>query len=165
MELYSKTLNKQCTKKILDQMENSFYQIYLEDKAAIGILCHIKHKDKNIPILIINQLLKYNQINKSLNIISYNKTKKLELGKIKYKSKECNITILEIKENPEDNLNYLEFDDKLYEKEPEMYFYKESIYIIHYNDENDILVSYLNIKDINNYEIKTYNDINVNYKY
>ena len=166
MSLYLKTVTKQCTHKILNQMENAFYNINLEDgKSNIGILCHIKHEDKTIPIIIINQLIKYGDINNTLNITANNQSIALELGEIKYKNRECNITILEIKENSENNLNYLEFDDILYKNEAKMYFYKDLIYIIHYNDENDVLVSYSNLKDINNNEIRYYNNINLKYKY
>ena len=44
----------------------------------------------------------------------------------------------------------VEIDNKLWENESEMYFYNESIYIIQYNNKNDILISYGVIKEINN---------------
>ena len=51
-----KPITKQCTKKrILKQMENSFYKIITnEGKVGIGCFSNIKSKNINIPVLIID---------------------------------------------------------------------------------------------------------------
>ena len=137
-------VTKQCTKKILNQMENSFYKININDeKSLLGIFIHFKNENINIPVLIINKYIKFeNIINDDYQII--------RLGNVKYHNEEYNITILEIIENKNININYLEIDDLLYENDSEMYYSNESIYTIHYNNKNNILVSYNSIKEINN---------------
>ena len=55
MENYLKPVSKLCTKKILDQMDNSIYKI--KDKkgySKIAFFSKIKYENKNIPILILN---------------------------------------------------------------------------------------------------------------
>ena len=76
--------------------------------------------------------------------------KKIELGNVIVKNKEYDIMLIEVKENKKDNIYFLEIDDKLYQKNPEGNYYNESIYILHYNNLDDISVSYNLINDINN---------------
>ena len=146
-----KPVTKQCTKKILNQMENSFYKINInEGKSIIGIFSHFKNKNINIPVLIINKYIKYENIGKSIKVFINDDYQIIRLGNVKYHNEEYNITILEIIENKNININYLEIDDLLYENDSEMYYSNESIYTIHYNNKNNILVSYNSIKEINN---------------
>ena len=54
MENYLKPVSKLCTKKILDQMDNSIYKI--KDKKGyfkIAFFSKIKYENKNISFLII----------------------------------------------------------------------------------------------------------------
>ena len=121
MEGSLKPVSKQSTHKILSQMENSFFKIDINgDKSIIGIFTKIKHENINIPILIINKYIKYENISKSINVFLNNDSKTISLGKIKYHNKEYNITILEIIENKNINVNYLEIDDLLYENDFEI---------------------------------------------
>ena len=95
-----KPVTKQCTKKIWNQMENSFYTISVGDKKSIiGIFTYIKSKNLNIPILIINKYIKYENIAKYIKVLINDDCKTMNLGDIKYHNKEYNITILEIIEN------------------------------------------------------------------
>ena len=140
------------TEKILNQMHNSIYEID-EAEEEFGIFCKIKYKKENIPVLIssfkvINEkyIQKYNnKIKVSIN----NEIKTIELGNIKYLNEEYDLSIVEIKDNGLNNINYLDIDDILYNKESELYYNKETIYIIHYSEKNEIAVSYGIIHNIN----------------
>ena len=46
------------------------------------------------------------------------------------------------------NINYLELDNNIYKNDSEINYYKVSIYIINYNNDKDISVTYGIIKDI-----------------
>ena len=115
-----KPITKQCTKKILDQMENSFYTIKTnEGKTGIGCFCHIKYKKTTIPILItdIDLIIEDNKNEIKVYINNIFKTIKLYT---RYKIKECNVVVIEIIVNEVDKINYLEIDDLLYQKQPEI---------------------------------------------
>ena len=116
-----KPVTKQCTKKILDQMENSFYKININNEISIiGIFTHIKRQDMNIPVIIMNKYIKFEKIDKSVKVFINNDYKMVKLGNVKYHNKEYNITILEIIEDKNININYLEIDDLLYENDYEI---------------------------------------------
>ena len=155
MEYFPKPFSKQCITKILDQMNNLFYKINQKGKNFdIGIFCHIKYNNKNIPISIIN-----NYIDNTNNIsITKNDgtTVTIELGDSIYKDKIYKISIVEIKENKNNKLQFFDIDDEIYLKESEMYFKNESMYIIQYIKENDILISNGVLNYINNEEIINY---------
>ena len=155
MKDYPNSVTRKCTKIILEQMENSLYQIKNKDgKFEICFFCHIKYKNEKIPVLVTkNQVID----NRTINVSISNVKETIELGEIKYKNEEYDIMIIEIKENKNNNIFFLEIDDKLYEKESDMYFDQESIYIIHYNNEKNILVSYGIIHKIANSQIISYN--------
>ena len=152
MEEFPKPLTIRSTEKILNQMNNSIYKID-EKEEEFAIFCKIKLKEANIPVLIssfkvINEkyIQKYNnKIKVSIN----NEIKTIELGNIKYLNKEYDLSIVEIKDDEVNNLNYLELDDILYKKQSKFFYNKETIYIIHYSDKNEVLVSYGIIQNIN----------------
>jgi len=154
MEKYLKPISKLCTKKILDQMDNSMYKI--KDKNGyfkIAFFSKIKYKNKNIPILILNNhILKESNTN-YIELYNNNKKIKVEFENLIYIDKKYDIAIIGIKEKMIENINFLEMDDRLYEETFKMYYPKESIYIIHYNKkEKDIFVSYGTLNNINNVE-------------
>ena len=161
MEDYSKPVNKHITEEILNQMNNTFYIINQKDE-IIGFFCYIKFKNKKIPTIIINKYIKNEDIKYTIDILINNKIKKIEVYDIIYKNKEYNITIMLIKNN--NAIKYIELDDKLYEDEIEMKYYKESIYILQYNDIKNILVSYGIINKINKNQIIYSGNINTNSK-
>ena len=58
MKNFSKPVSNDCTRKILDQMDNYFYKINeKDDKFDICIFCHIKYKNEKISIAIINNFM------------------------------------------------------------------------------------------------------------
>ena len=47
-------VSRECTEKIIKQMNNSFYKLNIrEKKFGICYFCKIKFKDKEIPVLLI----------------------------------------------------------------------------------------------------------------
>ena len=145
MEEYPQPATMKCICKISEQMRNSFCIINEND---IGFFCHIEYFDEKIPVIIINNYINYKDYNGTIEVNMNNKNKIIELGNIKYKSKEYNISILEIKENKNEKYNFLEIDDKIYYKDSDMYYNNESIYILQTVDKKDIFVSYGVIEEI-----------------
>ena len=162
MSYYQKSIQKITITKILEQMENTFCKI--EGKDTIGYFCYFNYQNKNIPAIIINDDINISE-NKTINVSINNVNKIIKLGDKIYRNKENKISIIEIKENKKDKIKFLEFDDLLYEKEPEMLYHKELIYIIQYINQDDIFVSYSSINDINKNEIIYNCDIKTEAKY
>jgi surface protein len=145
MEEYPQPASMKCIWKISEQMSNSFCKINEYD---IGFFCHIKYYDEKIPVMIINNYIRDKDYNGTIEVIMNNKHKKIELGNVRYKNKEYNISILEIKENKNEKYNFIEIDDKIYSKDSYMYYNNESIYILQMNNINNIFVSYGVIEEI-----------------
>ena len=160
MENYPKPVTKKSTQKILEQMNNTFYEID-EKKEIYGFFCFIKYKNKKIPILIINKYINNEDMEDSINVTINNK--RIELIDLLYNNIDYNISIILINKN--NIINFVELDDKLYEKESEMYFDKESIYIIQCNNMKDISVSYSIINAINKNKLIYGCNINQDSKY
>ena len=152
MERFPKPISKHCTKKIFKQMDSYFYKIPCKNGNFIfGFFCFIKCENNNIPVLITDRQI-INEISNNEIDISINK--KIELGDIIYRNKKYDIAIIEIKKSMIKNLNFLDLDERIYEKNNELYSDKESIYIIHYNNDNkNTSVSYGTINTIKNSEI------------
>ena len=158
MEDQPRSVTKKCHETISDQMNNSFCII---NEKEIGIFIHIKDENKDIYAIIINNIIK-NEDYKDTKIVKVNgKDKKIEFEDIIYKNKEDEISIIKLKQKYK-KINYIEIDDKL--NEGEMYYNKESIYIINYNYINNIFISYGLIKGINNNKIEYIGNINTKYK-
>ena len=156
MEKYPKSVSIYKTKKIFEQMEKSIYKIHYEKgKYSIGFFCYIKNENKNIPVLIMDKILLKSKNQKKIIISINNKNKYIEFGDIIFTNKNYNFAIIEVKENMISNLSFLDLDDNLYEKDSEMYYYLETIYIIHFNNKDkNISVSYSTLNNINNSKIK-----------
>ena len=152
---YPKPATKQCTKKILEQINDSFYTIKeIDNKFGTCFFSYIKFKDKTIPVMISNyQIIRYLPNNKKIKISDNKKSIFVEFDKAKYINKKYNLSIIQIKENKKNKINYIELDDYLYEEQLEINFTNESIYTINYNNEKDISISYGIINNINNFEI------------
>ena len=164
MEDYPKPVKKKNTEKILSQMDNAIYKIKEKnEKYKFCFFCYIKHNTKKIPTIIINNYSFEENQNNSINIIINNRIKEIKLGKIRYKNKDLNISIIEIEDNDINNINFLEIDDDQYKNDFNECYYKESIYILQYDNENDISVSYGVIKKINNSQLIYSGNVN-NYK-
>ena len=98
-----------------------------------------------------------------LNIIINNKMKTIKLGNVKYQNKNYDISLMEIKVNEEDNIQFIEIDDNIFNKEIENDYYKKPIYIIQNNKKN-ISVSFGIIKGLNKITIKYSGYINYGFK-
>ena len=157
------------TKNILNQMNDSVCRIYNDCKGT-GFFTKIPYKSELLPVLITNNHVINKEDIKSNKIISLyiNNDKiikeiKIDNNRLRYTNEKLDITIIEIKEKDNLNNKYLELDDniinyfKLNENEPGFInnIYKnESIYIINYPEDKDIVVSYGQPPHINNTEIQ-----------
>ena len=139
---YPKPLTKGCNKKIFEQMSNHFYKINKKQgDYEIGFFCYINYKNKKIPVLMSRNNI-IDKKDTTINITINNNSVILNLGEIRYYSQKYDLSIIEIRDNKNINLNFFELDEILFQKNPEMYFYKESIYIMQFknNDEKETLI-------------------------
>ena len=165
-----KPLNTRCVQKILKQMNNTFYKIFIkENKFGFCFFCRIKYNSKIIPVMIANYIIineNYLANNDIIRISINNKYEKIKFGNTKYFNKNYGLSIIEIKDDKDNQINFLEFDDLIYENEFYL-FNKESIYCINYNKLNKISLTFGIMNSINNLEIaylnysKTFNDISI----
>lgn len=114
-----------------------------------GFFCYINYENKNIPCLMTNYHIlddKYIKDNNKIEIIiNDNKINIIiNIEDIIYKSKkdEYDLIIIKLKEGEEymKNINYLELDDNLFNKNSLKEY--ESIYILHYLNGQNASVSY-----------------------
>lgn len=149
--------------KIIEQMKKCVCKIHKKNgKEATGFFCKIPFPDNShlIPLLITNNhILDSNDIvvNSSI-IISVNDEKEykciiiIDESRKVFTSKELDVTFIEIKENEDKIYNFLELDEKINENSNilnEIYNQK-SVYILNYQEGNNILASYGIISNINN---------------
>ena len=167
---YPNTITYECTKKIIEQMENNICKIKIGEVQGTGFFCTIPfpNKNKKINVMmtnnhVINDKLLYDYNSKiEINIKKENKPKELDLNdRLKYTNIEYDITIIEIKEK--DNIkNFLELDDyiknDILENNNNNYYQyiDKTIYIIQF-PEGELSVSYGVLNNI--YEDKKYNFI------
>ena len=151
MRDYPKPISREYTQRILEQMNNiSFGKI--KDSYQICFFTKINFKNINIPVLITNyHIINYIANNDYINTYINNELNIIELGKAKYFNEEHNLAVIQIKDNKK--IKYLEFDNNLFDKEIEKYYHKETIYILNYDNKNDISVIYSIINNINKSEI------------
>jgi len=161
MEVYPKSITKQCHIKILEQMNNSICRI--KNNNEIGLFCNIKYNYKINQVIIINSFIDNDKYTNKISVILNNKLEIIDIDEIIYKDKIQNISIIKIKNNS-NNIKYIEMDDILYKKESEIYYNNESIYILQIKNE-DILVSYGIIKEKNKNEIIYNGNIDTNYSF
>ena len=149
MENYPKPVTKETHKKISEYLDNSIYQIKVdEDKYGIGFFCSLKCHNKKAIVLITNyQIINENYLknHEYVDILMNQKSIRVVFNLIYYLDKQLDLSVIEIKENKK--IKILELDDDIYRKESETYFNKESIYIIDNN-----CVSYSIINNITKYE-------------
>ena len=154
MEKYPEPITQNCTKIILEQMNNSIYKINTKENYFItGFFCLIKYKNKNIPVLITNYDIINNIKNNTIDISLNDMNSKIELLNTKYINKLLDIAIIEIKNNKNNNINFLELDDGLYNNNSKKYYSNKSLYILLYNEDKEISVSYGLINRIKDSEI------------
>ena len=166
MEKYPKGISIQCSKKILEQMENSICIINGKD---LGFFFNIKYDNKNIPCLItsykvIDELYIANNI--SVEVKINEKIKTIEFARNFYYDESNNIIIIEVKENENNKIIFLDLDEKLYEKEIENnYFDNKSMYTIYQGLNQNTYVSYGIINYLNDSKILFSCNIDTNTKF
>ena len=151
MELYPKSITKQCHQKILEQMNEINNSICKINNGEIGLFCKIKYNNKINQVLIINNNVNNDEYINKIKVLINNREEIINIDKILFKDMKQNITIIKIKNNNK-NIKYIELDDNLFKKESEFYYNDESIYIIQ-NKKNETFVLYGVIKEIFNNEI------------
>ena len=130
-------------------MNNYIYKIKGNtNKFGIYFFSFIKCENKNIPVIIAD----FEVISQKF-LSNNNKLKSIEFGNTKYINKDYGLAIIEIKENKNNKINFIELDDYLYKNEAEIFYNNESIYIIHKNNKNDLSTSFGVTKNIINSEI------------
>ena len=154
-----RTISKQGTRKILEQMEKCICKIIRKDgNKGTGFFCKINYNKKDIPIMVTNfhiiddQYIKENEkIDITINDDEESKKLKFKDRKI-YTNKEYDITIIELKEK--DNIkDYLKMDEKYLNDDSEK-IYDKSIYIIQYPKGDQAAVSYGLITNLKNYNLE-----------
>ena len=157
MKDYPISISKQCQNKITLQMNNSFYQIKITDeKYEMGFFSNINYKNTSIPVIIMTNQSSDKEDIDNINTIEVSNNyliETIELGKTRYRNKECDLTIIEIKEIKNKKINFIQIDDNLINNELK-YYGKESIYIIQSKNIDDIYISYGVINGINYSEIR-----------
>ena len=166
MNKYPKPITKQCTKIIIEQIDNSICKI--KDNKGIDhvcFLCYIKCENNNIPVLITT----YNIINEkyivnknTINIFINNELIEVEFGDIKYLNKTLDLSIVEIKNGNNEKLKFIEIDKYLYDNDYIPCYKKETIYIIHNYDDKNNCISYGVINNMNKSELLCSCNINSN---
>ena len=165
MSYFPSPVSKKITKKILVQMENSFFKVEgNENDNNVCCFCRIKYKNKKIPVIMINKYLIDLEFINSIVIQINNEFKTFKFGKTRFINKNFDVSIIEIADDKFENIDFLEIDDKLYEKESQMFYYKENIYIIQIDNKNEISVSYGMVNNIINKHIYYYCNLTQNCK-
>ena len=142
-------ITKSSMEIILEQMTNSVCLINNKKGSyELGFFVNFIYKKEKIKMLITRYDIMDGYNENILNIIFKNENKKIQIGNKRYLNKEYNISIIEIIENKNDNIKFLEIDDNLFNEELEINYYKKSIYLIQYNNKKDISVSFGMIKGI-----------------
>ena len=160
---YPKYISLDCTEKIMDQMKSKVCKLKLNNgNKGSGFFCKIPFQNKMIPVLITNNHIidekELNNENQKIYFSTYNNKELnqknpeyIELkNRMKYTSVEYDITIIEVKES--DNIK--DFLDLELEKN-NVHYNKETIYILHYPNDENISVSYgiiNNIREDKKYE-------------
>ena len=167
MEAYLKPVSKPCAKKIYEHMENYLYRINEKDgNYEIGYFIRLKDKNhKSHLALITNPNVLKDIDSNSFKITLDHEPKSIELGEIRYEDKKYGKAVIEIKESS--GIEYFfEIDESIFKKEKDikMIYNKQSIYIIQFDNKDNISVSYGIINDICGKEIKYSVNINRNIK-
>ena len=165
IEDYPIPITLKSTEIILSQMKLSVCKIYLDNgNKGTGFFCKIPFPDdNNLKSFLItnNHVIDESYLNKDksfeLTINNDKITKKLNIGnRITYTSNIYDTTIIEIYEDKDNTIDFLQLDFNLNEGNFNNKYINKSIYSLHYPKLEDITVSYGIIKSIdlsNNYSI------------
>ena len=159
IENYPIPVSIKSTKIILEQLQKYICKI-LKNKGGkgTGFFCHINYENIIMPVLITNNhvineyYLKNNQIIK-ITFNNDNEDKNIELNnRLIYTNEEYDVTIIEIKPEKDKIKYFLELDENLFKDESNLFYEKQSIYIIQY-PKGEAAVSYGIINNIQSYDI------------
>ena len=132
-------------------MENYLYKINKKGgNYEIGYFIQLKDENKKSYLVLVTSPNVLEDIdNNSLKITIDDEPKSIELGDIRYVNKNYNKAVIEIKDKSIIKY-YFEIDENVYKSELEIdtYYHNESIYIIQYDNENNISLLYGIINDI-----------------
>ena len=139
------------TETILIQMKKSICKIFGK-LIGTGFFCHMNYENKEIPCLMTNYHVldndyikkNNNKIKISMNDDDINEEITINKDDLIYLSIEnkYDLIIIKLKEGEEyiKNINFLELDDKLFNKNSKKEY--ESMYILHYQNSQSAAVSY-----------------------
>ena len=157
MEKYLKPVTKKCAKKISAQMENYLYRInQKEGNYEIGYFIQLKDKNSKSYLALVTSPNVLKDIdNNSLKITIDDEPKSIELGDIRYVDKKYKRAVIEIKDKSIIKY-YFEIDENVYKSELEIStnYQNESIYIIQYDNGDNISVLYGIINGVCGKQIK-----------
>ena len=156
------------TEKILEQMKNCVCKIYKKKEHGTGFFCkiHDKSRENYLYFLVTNNhVLNENDL-ESGNMVKFSLFNEKVMKKIvisenrkTYTNTDLDVTFIQIKPNDKEifeKVYYLELDENFCQEEDffnELYANKP-IYILHYPEGKNILVSYGIINEIKNSKIK-----------
>ena len=140
------------TEIILSQMKKCVCKILKNDGIkGSGFFCEIPYQGKLLPVLVTNNhVLNLNEINNNQNItISINDDKdfkyiKIDNSRKMFTNEELDVTFIEINKEKDKINDFLEIDEYVNRKDVDLnaIFAKSSIYILNYQEGNNIFVSY-----------------------
>ena len=152
IENYPRPTSIEGIRTITNQMEKCIGKIYKKDGSkGTGFFCRIHYKNIDIPVLITNNhVIDENYINSNekititLNDDKENRAIKFINNRKYYSNKKYDVTIIEIKQEIDKIDNFMELDEKLFFKDTNYFYNKQSIYIIQYphNDNDKAVVSF-----------------------
>ena len=148
---------------ILKQMKNCVCRIYKNGKRGNGFFCRIPYPNSPNYLLILatnNHVLNEEdiQIGKEISFSWNNDTKfkaiKIDSSRKVYTSPESEYDTTFIQIFEKDGIdNFLEIDDKIYENEIHLKDSYANLYILNYQNDKNVMVSYGTMKNINGKEI------------
>ena len=159
----SKPANIKQTTKILEQMKNCIFKIHMSGKEdGTGFFTYFSYDKKKYSVFVTNNHIIDEVYVRNNNVIkiSFNdeqefKSILLDKTRMKYFSKQFDVTILEVKESDEiDDTKFLEIDEYLFGKDLKENYKGKTIYSLQYKDV--ALVSHGTVRDIKEYDIMHY---------
>ena len=148
------------TKIILNQMVNCICKIKLKNGSGTGFFCKIDYDNKNIlHFLVTNYHVldkKYFEENEKIYLLLNDdnivKEINLKINRKTYFNEDCDISLIEIKENDEIK-DFLELDNQIFDDKEQAIYEGKSIYILHYPKGKKAAVSYGLLKSFNELKI------------
>ena len=136
---------------IKKQIDNSFCKIECNKEDVIGFFCYlpIENEINLLPVIIVNNFIK--KESDKITIYKNNICLSLIIDKKRkiFVVEEDNITIIEIKEDDNLDMNsFLDIDEDIYKEDLKESFVQKIIYLLYYSKSKDIKYSLGVIKDI-----------------